>query len=111
MSRLDDERIADILEASEKLSEIVGRGHEFFLTESLAQLASERLIEIIGEAASKISKETQVLYPGIAWKDIIGMRIRLAHHYHRINPNNVWVAASQYVPALTTFLQAGTTPN
>ena len=52
MSRSDDERIADILEASEKLLEIVGCGHEFFLTESLAQLASERLIEIIGDAAS-----------------------------------------------------------
>jgi len=49
MSRSDDERIADILEASEKLLEIVGCGHEFFLTESLAQLASERLIEIIGD--------------------------------------------------------------
>jgi uncharacterized protein with HEPN domain len=100
-------RIFDISEAAQKVSAIVARGHDYFLSDDLAQLASERLIEIIGEACSKISEETQSLYPSIAWKDIGGMRIRLAHHYHRIDSERVWSAASVDVPALATALRVG----
>jgi uncharacterized protein with HEPN domain len=111
VSRSDDERIADILEAAQRVSEIAARGHNYFLSDDLAQLASERLIEIIGEAASKLSEETRVLYPAIAWKDIVGMLVRLAHHYHRIDPGSVWSAVSVDVPALATSLRASGTSN
>jgi uncharacterized protein with HEPN domain len=93
------------------VSAIVARGHDYFLSDDPAQLASERLIENIGEASSKISEETQSLYPSIAWKDIVGMGIRLAHHYHRIDSARVWSAASVDVPALAAALRAGSASN
>jgi hypothetical protein len=42
MSRSDDERIADILDAATKLAEIVVRGRKYFLTDPVAQLACDR---------------------------------------------------------------------
>jgi uncharacterized protein with HEPN domain len=36
----------------------------------------------------------------IAWRDLIGLRIVLAHHYHRVDPNQVWVIAQTEVQRL-----------
>lgn len=52
MSRSDDERVADIFEATEQLAQLVGRGRPAFDTDIVVRLAVERLLEIIGEAAN-----------------------------------------------------------
>ena len=52
MSRSDDDRIADIFDASGELAELVGRGKSVYDADVLLQRAAERLLEIIGEAAS-----------------------------------------------------------
>jgi uncharacterized protein with HEPN domain len=57
-------------------------------------------IAIIGEAASRISKEAQARYPEIPWQQIIGMRNRLIHVYFDINLDFVWEAAIVSVPKL-----------
>ena len=44
-------------------------------------------------------------YPDIAWRDIIGLRIVLAHHYHRVDPNQVWVIAQTEVERLAERLR------
>lgn len=44
-----------------------------------------RLVEVIGEAASKVSRETRDQLPRFEWQDIIGMRNKLIHVYHNIN--------------------------
>ena len=44
-------------------------------------------------------------YPDIAWRDIIGLRIVLAHHYHRVDPNQVWVIAQTEVVRLAERLR------
>jgi len=43
-------------------------------SDRMFNLALVRLIEIIGEAAARVSLETQAKYPGIPWPDVIGMR-------------------------------------
>lgn len=53
-------------------------------------LALVRLVEIIGEAATRISKELQNRYPSIAWKDIISTRNRLIHAYFDVDPDVLW---------------------
>lgn len=42
--------------------------------------------------------------PGVPWQDVRRLRIVLAHHYHRIDPDQVWVIASQHVPAMVSEL-------
>lgn len=53
-------------------------------------LALARLIEIIGEAASRVSKEFQERTPSIAWPDIIGTRNRLIHAYFDVDTTVLW---------------------
>jgi len=53
-------------------------------------LALQRLIEIIGEAAKRVSIGTRALYPSIAWGQAAGMRDRIIHRYYDVNLQIVW---------------------
>jgi uncharacterized protein with HEPN domain len=57
-------------------------------------------IEIIGEAASKISEETKSQFMQIPWKDIVGMRNRLIHGYFDVDINLVWNTIKYNLPSL-----------
>jgi len=111
MSRSDDERIADILEFTDRLAFLVAEGRKAYDESPAFGPAIERFIELIGEAASALSLEARAKYPDIEWSKIIGMRIMLAHHYHRVNLDRVWISATVNVPELATALRAGTTSN
>lgn len=104
MSRSDEQRLADILDAAAELSAIVGRGRDAFLADAILKRAAERLLEIIGEAANALSEETTGRFPGIGWRDLARLRIVLAHHYQRVDPEQVWTIAIGDVPALATRL-------
>jgi uncharacterized protein with HEPN domain len=71
------------------------------------QLAVERLLEIIGESANSLSDDFRAQYPDIAWRDIIGLRLVLAHHYHRVDPSQVWALAEVEVERLAERLRTG----
>jgi len=49
------------------------------------QLALTRLVEIVGEAANRVSQATRQKTPGIPWPQIISMRNRLIHGYDVID--------------------------
>lgn len=68
-------------------------------------LALVRLLEILGEAASSTSKETQIGYPEIPWKYIVGMRNRLIHGYFDIDLNIVWSTINNDIPPLIPKLK------
>ena len=65
MSRRDDERVADILEAADRVAAAIGPGRDAWEKDRLRQLAVERLLEIIGEAANALSDEFRGRYPGV----------------------------------------------
>lgn len=104
MSRADDERIVDILDAGRQIAEVVERGKQAWDTDRISQLAVERLLEIIGESARAMSNEARSAFPDVPWADVIGLRIVLAHHYHRVDPGQVWMIASTEVPQLVERL-------
>lgn len=104
MSRSDDERVADILEAADELAAAVGVGHEAFRTSALHARAAERLLEIIGEASNSLSEDFKLRHEEVAWREISALRILLAHHYHRIDVEQVWQIATEAVPALVAHL-------
>jgi uncharacterized protein with HEPN domain len=105
VSRRDDERVADILDAADEVAEIVGPGRDAWDKDRIKQLAVERLLEIIGEAANSLTEDFRSQHPGVPWSDIIGLRIVLAHHYHRVDPAQVWVIAATEVPRLARNLR------
>jgi uncharacterized protein with HEPN domain len=67
----------------------------------------ESLLEIIGESARSMSVEARGQYAEVAWSDIVGLRTLLAHDYHRVDPDQVWIIASVEVPRLAERLETG----
>jgi uncharacterized protein with HEPN domain len=104
MSRSDDERVADIIEAAAEVGALVAPGREEWNQDRTRRLAVERLLEIIGEAARALSDEGRARYPEVPWPDVIGLRTVLAHHYHRVDPSQVWAIATIEVPRLMQHL-------
>jgi uncharacterized protein with HEPN domain len=107
VSRSDDERIADILELVDRIAFLVAEGRQAYDESPSIGPAIERFIELIGEAASTLSAVTRANYPDAEWTKIIGMRVMLAHHYHRVNLDRVWITATVNVPEFATALRAG----
>jgi uncharacterized protein with HEPN domain len=106
VSRSDDQRVQDILDSADQILDIVKDGRDAWVNDRLRQLAVERLLEIIGESANALSDAFRTRYPDVPWSDIIGLRVVLAHHYHRVDPNQVWVIAANEVPHLAEHLRA-----
>ena len=78
-------------------------------TDRMLLFAVVRAIEILGEAASKISVETRTAIAGIPWASIISMRNRLIHGYFDINTDVVWTTITNEIPALLPSLEAALT--
>ncbi|GGC21792.1 DUF86 domain-containing protein [Parapedobacter defluvii] len=71
-----------------------------FIDDETLKRAAVRSIEIIGEAAKKISAEFRVQYPEINWKNMAGMRDKLIHDYMGINYRIVWDVIANKIPEL-----------
>ncbi|MCC6896305.1 MAG: DUF86 domain-containing protein [Anaerolineae bacterium] len=71
----------------------------------LLGFAVVRALEIIGEAANKVTTETRALLPELPWHEIIGMRNRIIHAYDRVNYDVVWDTAVMSVPYLIQLLE------
>jgi uncharacterized protein with HEPN domain len=65
-----------------------------------------KYVEIIGEAAANVSKDTRERLGDIPWRAIINMRHRLVHGYFEINRDIVWKTLQEDLPALIPALQA-----
>ncbi len=68
-------------------------------------LSIVKSIEIIGEAATKVTKETKNEYPEIPWSNIIAMRNRLIHGYFDIDYDRVWDTVIDDLPSLISTLE------
>lgn len=74
-------------------------------TNRMLTLAIVKSLEILGEAASKMSKDTQNALPGIPWSAIVSMRNRLIHGYYDVNVEIVWKTVTEDLPCLTPELK------
>ncbi len=105
MTRADDKRLDDMREACELVAHLTARGKEEFENDRAILPALERALEILGEAANNATAETKTAYPAIPWTDIVRLRVRLAHHYHRTVPERLWVIATDDVPRVAWALE------
>jgi uncharacterized protein with HEPN domain len=69
------------------------------------EFALVKAIEIVGEAASKVSTECCESLPQIPWSNIIGMRNRLIHAYFDINLDILWKTITEDLPPLVAELE------
>jgi uncharacterized protein with HEPN domain len=82
-----------------------GRDFEQYLNDLLLRSAVEQQIEIIGEAARRVSNEFQAAHPEIAWRPIRAQRHVLAHEYGEIRHDRIWRVATIHVPELIAQLK------
>ncbi|MGB5687178.1 MAG: DUF86 domain-containing protein [Candidatus Electrothrix sp.] len=89
---LDDKaRLQHILDAILEIEEYMTTHTEAdFFSNSMLSSACIRQLEIIGEAAGRISKELRTASPTIRWKEIIGLRNMLIHEYFGVDLDIVW---------------------
>ncbi len=98
-------RIRHMIEAAETTQNfIAGRLRSDLDTDQMLSFALARAIEIIGEAASKVSSETRSVTPVVPWFEIIAMRNRLIHAYFHVDNAVVWKTVTEEIPALLSIL-------
>lgn len=90
----------DILQAMEKIIRFVtGVTFDELIVNDEKIAALEREIEIIGEAAKNIPTEVRARHPQLDWKNMAGMRDRLAHGYFARNLQTLWETATEKIPS------------
>jgi uncharacterized protein with HEPN domain len=91
----------DILDALEKIDNFTaGLDLENFVNDDKTAFAVIRALEIIGEAARKVSKSIRSRYSDIPWQDMAGMRDKLIHDYFGVDLRVVWKTLQNDLPPL-----------
>ena len=103
--RGDIERLQDILEAIEKIEKYTRAGRASVESDERTQVWVVYHLEILGEAASKISRDIQNEHTEIPWGKVIAMRNILSHQYFGIDVDLVWRAVQQDIPELKAAIE------
>jgi uncharacterized protein with HEPN domain len=102
----DRVRLRHMIEAAESAIEFVaGRQRSDLDTDRMLLFAVVRAIEIIGEAASRITEATRAGEPTVPWRAIVGMRNRLIHAYFSVNTQVVWQTVTTEIPVILPKLR------
>jgi len=98
-------RLLHMLEhAREAMQLVVGRNRSDLDTDRVLSLALVRLLEIVGEAAARVSSETRARHPAIPWSEIVSLRNRLIHGYDAVDMDVLWSIVNTDLPALVRGL-------
>jgi len=76
-----------------------------FLGDRMLRFAVERAVEIIGEAANRVSQTFQQAHPEVPWRKIVGQRNVLAHEYGDVDPSMMWDLVRLHLPDLIQQLE------
>jgi uncharacterized protein with HEPN domain len=89
---------------------VAGMDEAAFRASRLHQNAVIRSLEVIGEAAGKVSPGFQAAHPNIPWREITGMRHRLIHGYAEVDLDLVWSVVGEKLGPLLAALAPLTPP-
>lgn len=93
--------IQDMLDAIDGIEEFInGISEDVFLTDRKTQAAVERYLEILGEAANKLSDDFRLKYDYMQWHRIISLRNRIIHAYFNVDKRIVWNIITNFIPPL-----------
>ena len=106
ISKYDAVRLQHMLDAARKaLIFVQDQDLADLESDEMLALAVVRLLEIVGEAASRISEKVREDSPQIPWQQIIGARNRLIHGYFDVDLDIVWSILQDDLPELVTELE------
>ena len=97
--------LLDMLQHAQGVARAVrGRTFKDYAADEDLQLAVERRIEIIGEAAGRVSEAFRDAHPEVPWRKIVAQRNILAHEYGEIEDEIMWDVATISIPELIRLL-------
>ncbi|MDY0168668.1 MAG: DUF86 domain-containing protein [Thermoguttaceae bacterium] len=107
MTRHDDlVRLKHMLEhASEAVQFTEGRSRDDLKRDRQLELVLTRLVEVVGEAAARVSHKLQQRHPQIPWPEIVALRNRLIHGYDAVDLDILWDIVTMDLPALIEALR------
>ena len=102
----DSAYLWDMCEAAHTARDLVaGMNLQAFLEDRRTQLALERALELVGEAARRVSAGFRDAHPELPWRSIVGLRNVLVHDYGEIDPARVFAVAVRDIPLLLAALE------
>jgi uncharacterized protein with HEPN domain len=100
------ERLQDILEAIAQIEKYAIQGREVFDSDELVQTWIVHHLQIVGEAASKVSDALRERHSELPWSEIIAMRNILVHDYFGVDLEEIWSAVEHDLPDLKPKIEA-----
>jgi uncharacterized protein with HEPN domain len=98
--------IGHMLDMVRKAIAGIGTGNRAeYDADDMLRMGLTHLVQVIGEAARKVSPEFQLEHPEIPWRQIIGMRHRIVHDYLRVDEDVLWEVVKNDLPALLLHLE------
>jgi uncharacterized protein with HEPN domain len=105
MNPTDHDRLRHMLDAARAAVEFAdGRSPAELEADRMLQFALIRAVEVIGEAAGRVSSAYQAAHPEIPWKTMTGMRNRLIHGYLEVDLEILWQTVTMDLPGLIAQL-------
>ena len=108
MTKRDDRvSLVDMMVYAEEAVQILGeKSRDALKADRMTQLALQRLVEIVGEAARRVSPATQQRHTEIPWPQIDGMRNQVVYGFDAIDLNGMWDTVKNEMPPLVEQLEA-----
>lgn len=106
-TRHEELYLFDIVEAGDAIARFIDgidRGH--FVGDDLLQSAVLHKLQIIGEAAARLSEATRARSPAIPWRQVVGFRNFTVHAYFAVDWDVVWTAAVEDAPLIANAVRS-----
>jgi len=111
MERDESVYLRHMLDTAQKIvGKVRGKSRADFDADEDFRVALSHWIQIIGEAAARLSEQTRSAHPKIPWHRVIGMRHRIVHDYMNVDADILWEVVTRSIPELIVLL-AGIVPS
>jgi uncharacterized protein with HEPN domain len=99
-------RMRHMLDSAREARALVkGKKRQDLDSDRLLGLALVRLLEVLGEAAGRVSEEGRRKHPGVPWSQMVGLRNRLIHGYDSVDMDILWTIITKDLPPLIAILE------
>jgi uncharacterized protein with HEPN domain len=99
-------RLRHMLDYSREAVDLLGnKSLDDLQADRVLQLALTQLIQIVGEAATRVPEQVRATMPQIPWSQVVGMRHRLVHGYDLIDFEVVFDTVRDSLPPLIQQLE------
>ncbi len=98
--------LKDILQNMRDAEEFIGGlSYDEFTADKKTLNAVVRSLEVIGEATKNVPSAIRQKHPAVPWRETAGMRDKVIHFYFGVDPETVWLAAKEHIPATRPLIE------